>query len=485
MNNEYAKDDYVLTPLEKEKALSFLKLFNIEGKPGSEVATEGQIKIFHSIVFRPKLRVQIMASTQYGKSLFVALACIIVACIQDEIVSVVAPTADKAKIIMRYFIDHLGDNELFTVTLTANTKLDRLRQEESKDRIILRTGGGIFVVSAQSANSRRTLESAMGLGSKVVIQDESCLIPDQTEATVFRMIAGKGENAFYCKIGNPFYRVTPYTHFYQTWNDTAYSHIFIDYIQGIAEGRYTRDFIEEARKKPLFSVLFENKFPAPDQMIEGGYSPLLTDEEVRNAFVTEENGFGFRRLAADVAGGGRNFSTMVLRYYNVAKILYKSHEPDTMLFTGNVLRYADNYKVKDVDISVDGVGIGRGAADRMREQRRDIVMVIGNDPPSNPDAKQFINLRAEMYWRAREWILNGGKLEADDDWLQLSQMKWKVTDSNGTIKMQSKEEMLKDGIESPDIADAFAMTFARTDPESQYQEEERVIAPEPVNDPYA
>ena len=68
-----------------------------------------------------------------------------------------------------------------------------------------------------------------------------------------------------------------------------------------------------------------------------------------------------------------------------------------------------------------------------------------------------------MYWRAREWILRGGKLEQDDDWFELTKMKWKVADSSGKIKMMSKEEMLKEGIDSPDVADALSMTFYSID----------------------
>ncbi len=228
---------------ERQMCLDLLAMFLIEGQPADTMVTEGQLEIFWVSVYRPSTRAQIICSTQYGKSLFVALACIVVSCIQEEVISVVAPSADKAKIIMRYYIEHLGDNVVFSEKLDKHTKLDRLRQEESKDRIMLRkddkTGaqGGIFVVSANTANSKKSLEAAMGLGSKIVIGDEYCLIPDQTEATIFRMIAGKGPDSFYCKIGNPFYRDEPNSHFFKTWKeDNNYFKIFIDYHQAIKEG---------------------------------------------------------------------------------------------------------------------------------------------------------------------------------------------------------------------------------------------------------
>src|SRR3990167_7630327 len=283
---------------ERQVCLGLLKLFKIDGKPANEVATEGEIEIFHAIVFRKWNRVQILCSTQYGKSLFVALACVIVACVQGEMIAVVAPKDDKAKIIMRYFIEHLGDSPLFYTQLERNSKLDKLRMEENKERIVLRNSGGIYVISAQAGNSQKGIESAMGAGAKIVITDEAGLIPDTIEATIFRMIAGKGEDAFYCKIGNPFYR----NHFLRSSLDPNYHQIFIDYLQGLKEGRYTEDFINEAKNKPHFGILFACQFPAEDFMDDKGYIRLLTDEEIEKAKKIVEP-FGEIRLGVDIAEG--------------------------------------------------------------------------------------------------------------------------------------------------------------------------------------
>jgi antitoxin component YwqK of YwqJK toxin-antitoxin module len=75
--------------------------------------------------------------------------------------------------------------------LEKNTKLERLKQEESKERIILRNGGGIYCISAQSSRMKKSIEAAMGEGSDDAIIDEAGLINDESEATIFRMIAGK------------------------------------------------------------------------------------------------------------------------------------------------------------------------------------------------------------------------------------------------------------------------------------------------------
>ena len=239
-----------MTNHEKNICLGFLDNFVLDGKKVSSIVTVGQLEIFYRIVYRRSNRVQIITPTQYGKSLFVALGCIVVSCIQDRVVAVVAPKTEKAKIIMRYYIEHLGDNPIFYTQLEKDTKLERLRMEENKERIILRNGGGIFVISANASNSIKGFEAAMGSGAELVVIDEASLIPDEIEATIFRMIAGK-KDGFYCKIGNPFYR----NHFLKSWNDINYDKVFIDYEQGLNEGRYTREFIDEAKRKPHFDFL--------------------------------------------------------------------------------------------------------------------------------------------------------------------------------------------------------------------------------------
>lgn len=441
----------MLTPKERTLSLGLLKLFTHEGKTVDTLVTEGQIEIFATLVFRKDKRVQILCATQYGKSFIVALACIVITCILKEVVAVVAPTNEKAKIIMRYYIEHLGDSPLFSSQLEKDTKLERLRMEESKERIILKNGGGIFVISVQAGNSKKGIEAAMGAGAKNVIQDESCLIPDPIEATVFRMIAGKGPDAFYCKIGNPFYR----NHFLRSWRDDSYKKVFIDYQQGMKEGRYNKDFIEEAKLKPYFDVLFECKFPSADAIDADGYSGLISDDYLATKVKPEVRIFGDLKLGCDVAGEGSNYSVITLRGKNGARILYKEHNPDTMNFAGVIATLAFQHKVKK--IYVDKVGIGKPVYDRLREfeEIADIVVGVMAGEKAQDDSN-FFNKRAEMFWRVKEWLATS-ELEGNK-WQDLLDIKYKIQ-SDKRVKIKSKDEMLKDGIVSPDVADSLSLTF--------------------------
>lgn len=477
-----------MTDEQRKYCLFLLSHFNIDGQTADKVASDGQVEIFYEIIFRPHNRIQILCSTQYGKSLFVALACICVACLQHEIIAIIAPTNEKAKIIMRYFTEHLGDHKVFERQLNKESKLDRLRMEETKERIIMRKGGGIFIISVQAGNTKKGVESAMGAGARIVIQDESCLIPDPIESTVFRMIAGKGPEAFYCKIGNPFYR----NHFLTSWKDPSYHKIFIDYERALKEKRYNEEFIAEARKKPLFDVLFECKFPGEDMIDQSGYIQLIPETRI---ITSEKLGFNtfFERtiLGIDPAGEGKDKATFVIRDRFKAEKVGELKTSNDRQLAEMALTLMDQYKVAPEDVVCGSFGVGSDIGKEIAlatQGKKEIYTVLeGNKPEKEEEynAKFFqrtgeevvfdvhkkridlyLNIRALMYFRARDWILTGGRIIDDpvDNGPfknELMVVRWKRSLHGNTIQLMSKKDMLAMGIASPNIADAFALTFLR------------------------
>ncbi len=429
----------------------YLSLFKVEGKRGDKIMTEYQKMIFWHLVFRPENRLQIESSTQYGKSLTVALASIIISCIQDEIVAVIAPSDEKAKEIMRYYIEHLGDSIIFTRQLEKNTRLERLRQEESKNRIILRDGGGIYCLSTNERNVNKSIESAMGKGARITIMDEAGLIRDSTEATVFRMIAGKGEDAYYCKIGNPFYSQAPYSHFFQT--SGVYPKIYINDERGLKEGRYTKEFLKEAKKKPLYDVLFACKFPERKEVDALGFRFLFSKELIDNAFIeerTEKNDEEAEKITGADIGRGGDTSAFVSRIKKEIWIENENDSRDTMVQV-NVIKDLNSYRV-----NVDDIGIGGGVSDRAREL--DLPVNPINWASSAEDKERFANRKAENFFELFDYLNDGGKLVRDDRFYQLLEIKYKTNTSNKVI-IEPKENLAKRGVKSPNIADATAFIF--------------------------
>lgn len=461
-----------MDPIVVEYLKGLAQWFKVDGDTGDKKITEGQLHIFGAIILRVKNRIQIICSTQYGKSLWVALACIVLTCIEKKVVVVVAPSKEKAKIIMRYYIEHLGDHPTFYGCLEKNSRLKKLRMEENKERIMLNNGGGIFVISTDERNSQRSIESAMGQGAEVVIGDEFCLVGDNTEATVYRMIAGKGEDATYVKIGNPFYAAPPNSHFLKTWLTNTYHRIFIDYHQAIKEGRYTVPFIAEARRKPLFDVLFECEFPDLSKMDAQGYRMLVLPPQIKFGVTKEiikeliekhraETNGQMRiipKLGGDIGGGGDK-NVFVLRFGKFASVVAENQSNDTMTNVSLVQELIEEYGVLAEDVNIDDIGVGRGVTDRLHELGIGVNAVnVGDSARFDPDS--FSNLKAELCWEARKWIQDPDtRLDKRDEWVQLTWLKYK-TISDRKVQMEPKEKLKERTGASPDYAEAFYLTFA-------------------------
>jgi hypothetical protein len=453
-----------LTERERAFCSGVLELMKVNGRPASEMLTESQLRIFSALVIRRHRRVQVLMGTQAGKSMTVALAVVVLTALLGEDVVIVAPSTEKALIIMRYVIEHLGDHPIFFSKLEAKSKLERLQLEESKRRIRFRNGGSVFIVSTDEKNGSKKIEAAMGQGASVVIEDESGLISDDTEATIFRMLAGKGEAATYVKVGNPFYSQPPCSHFYASWFDPAYHRIFADYEVLLREGRYTPEFVEEARRKPMFSVLYACEFPDTSVTDGEGYTPIVAWDTLTLAAHTAKEVLASARakgghplLGVDV-GAGSDETVRVVRFGDMAAVIGRGKTPDLM----GVVRLVEADMAMGIlprDTFIDDIGVGRGVTDRLREKGKPVVAVnVGEAAKLNPDS--FANLKAEMTWAMREWLVAGGKLDRANEagWRAIPQIRTKPA-SDRKLAVEPKDSLRARLGHSPDVADALILTF--------------------------
>lgn len=422
--------------------------------------TPTQLELFEIIFGRKHKRVHLMAHTRWGKSLITALAVLLRVASHREKWAIVAPSTAKAKIIMGYIIDHTFDNEYTKqkLMLEEGESIEHLRRERSRNRLTFRIPdkgiGEVFILSADARNKQLAGDALMGFGAPSVVLDEAALIDDDIEAKIFRMLGDQMDN-FYLKIGNPFRR----NHFLRDFRDPNFYKMNIDYTVGLKEGRLTQEFIDEARKKPHFNVLYENKFPESEAVDSQGWSQLITDKEYENALVSlpQVAWFGDRLLGHDVARGGRSFNTWVLRTKNYATIIGKNQDPDLMSVTGTTIRLGKEYDILSENWFIDDIGTGGGEVDRLREQGFNPHAVVLSNKAV--DFIRFENKRAENCWRLKQWINEGGKLDANCDWSEILNIKYKARDSTGRLQIMPKDMMLKQGIESPDTFDALMLTF--------------------------
>lgn len=114
-------------------------------------------------------------------------------------------------------------------------------------------------------------------------------------------------------------------------------------------------------------------------------------------------------------------------------------------------------------INVDVIGLGAGVVDRLRELGLPVRGVnVGESPASAPE--RFMRLRDELWWKTRDWFESRAVTMPQDNALkaELVSPKYKL-ESSGKIKIESKDDMKKRGLKSPNKADALCLTFAGGD----------------------
>jgi hypothetical protein len=131
---------------------------------------------------------------------------------------------------------------------------------------------------------------------------------------------------------------------------------------------------------------------------------------------------------------------------------------DTMEVAGWVAQQAK--KEKPDQIMIDVIGIGSGIYDRLKEQGFPVVPV--NVAERASDDEEYARVRDELWGRLKDSLQDGLSLPDDEELsAQLSAPKYKF-DSAGRIVIESKDDMKKRGIDSPDRADALGLTFYRS-----------------------
>lgn len=427
----------------------------------------GETAIFNLISQRQYRFSQIICSTQYGKTLTVSRAILTRISSFPEDFLVVVPDYKRGKILLDYIINDTARNSYFKEKLVGKDlgdrdTLTRLLEERSKLKLTYQVLAGntikygtVQVLTTEARRRYNTIDAIMGFGGANIIADESALVGNDIDAGIFRMIAGKGRDTFLCKVGNPFYR----NHFHETWQDPDYKKIFINDRIGLAEGRYDKETLEKARKKPQYDILFKCQFPSADAVDREGYTALLTDDEIDRAKKTipQKAWAGEPRIGLDIARGGGNYNVWVYRCGNYAFVIDKNQSGDLMDIASQTIGYAKDYNIKGTSIFCDDTGVGGGVTDKLRE----LKMNVHGVKVARKTVGRFYNKRATNYWRLRDWILGGGKLKESDDWSDLISVRYKTVFQSGSSKIQiiSKDILRAMLISSPDTADALMLTF--------------------------
>jgi hypothetical protein len=173
-------------------------------------------------------------------------------------------------------------------------------------------------------------------------------------------------------------------------------------------------------------------------------------------------------MGVDVARFGDDQSVIVIRRGRDARTIpwetFKG--ADTMQLAARIVELQGMYKCDA--IFVDAGGVGGGVVDRLRQLRQPVIEVqFGGSADrgrmTGEGAVLYANKRAEIWGSMRD-ALKGGLAVPDrpdlGDELVGVEYGYVLRDGKDAILLESKKDMKKRGLSSPDLADALAITYA-------------------------
>lgn len=221
----------------------------------------------------------------------------------------------------------------------------------------------------------------------------------------------------------------------------------------------SKSYVDEMREKygeesAIYRIRVKGEFAGnPDGVI-----PLAL---IESAVGRNVKAFGDHIWGVDVARFGEDRTALAKRAGNALLEPLKSWRgKDTMQVAGLVKIEYDTAAVKPKAIYVDVIGLGAGVVDRCRELSLPVMGINVAESPSVEN--RYSRMRDELWFEAREWYARRDVTMPNDDGLiaELTLPSYRVL-SNGKLQVESKDEMKSRGVISPDLADAFCLTFAK------------------------
>ena len=325
------------------------------------------------------------------------------------------------------------------------------------DRVELVSAPAEAFISCRTARAE-TPEALAGVHSDhvLLIVDEASGVPEQ----VYEAAAGSmsGHNATTLMLSNP----------------TRSSGTFFESHNRMANSWWTRtwsckdsplvshEFVDEMElrygpESNAYRVRVLGEFPLSDDNTIIPYH-LVEAAQTRDVVVSDE---AMVVWGLDVARFGSDATALCKRQGPIVTELRSWRGLDLMQTTGRIVAEYEALapSKRPAEILVDSIGVGSGVVDRLQELGLPVRGVNVAESPSMGDT--YMNLRSELWFKCKAWLEDRScKLPKDDQLIaELTAIRYSFT-SSGKMKAESKDEMRKRGLGSPDLADALCLTMA-------------------------
>ncbi len=347
---------------------------------------------------------------------------------------------------------------LFAELKTWMNKLPPVLRESfevQSEKIVFRGAPEASFISARTSSAERP-EALAGVHSEhvLLIVDEASAVPE----AVFEAAAGSmsGHSAATILIGNP---TRNSGLFYRTHHELASDWVRLHW-SCVGSPLVAADFIDQIKSTYgetsnafRIRVLGEFALADDDTLIA---ADLVDSAMARDVVATPNEPMVY---GVDVARFGSDRTALCKRTGNVVISLKSASGLDLMQTVGWVVNEAK--ADRPAEICVDTIGLGSGVADRLREMGYNVRDVnVAEASAMNPNANK---LRDELWLSVRDWLATRAVKLPKDDTLRHELVAPRFTfTSSGKIQVESKDNMRKRGMRSPDLGDSLCLTFAST-----------------------
>jgi hypothetical protein len=217
---------------------------------------------------------------------------------------------------------------------------------------------------------------------------------------------------------------------------------------------------------------FRREYPASasEAFAMSGDESFISSDRVARARKAVVAGYGGIILGVDPARGGKDKTGIIDRQGRRlgGHVMQTIDSDDLMHIAGVVVRQINLLRPKGLaKVCIDTTGLGGGLYDRLLEMGYGNIVEGVNFGSKALEPDRFVNRRAEMWQRMKDWMDDPAGVQIPDDDLLHSNLCCVVEgrgatryDSSGRLLLESKDHIRERLGWSPDLGDSACLTFA-------------------------
>ena len=317
--------------------------------------------------------------------------------------------------------------------------------------------GGINRYVGLSTTSEATFQgyhSAPGIPLLMIV-DEAAAVPQ----TIFNAAEERCNPEFLLVMGSP---LDPAGTFYdmETKASKFYRHHKLSQPECVKEKGWWLDQQTIDRKIEKYGrdhpLILSSVFAEFASVVENALLSLRDFEQCLDTPPKADTSIGGRHAFVDVAGGGDR-TVFAVRHGNRVWIEKRWRDPSEMATIGVIIALIKKLNreigLEVEEVSIDAGGAGKPMADRLRELGYDLNRFFGQSAPRFDD--EYANAVAEAWGSGAARIRKADIIIPNDEDFRMQVLTRTLKrQSAGKFLLESKEDMAKRGLPSPDEADA-------------------------------